>query len=104
MTLDNMVAAADLAFPIPEWVAPGGAVGLLAIVALMVFRGLLVPRRTYDDLLRDRDYWRQVALQAMGHTEALMPAAEIATRMTEALGMAASVEQALSPRSQGGSP
>ena len=98
MSFNGLLAVADLPVPIPTgWVVPGGAVGLLAMVALMIYRGYLVPRRTYDDLVRDRDYWRQAALQAMGHTEALMPAAEITTRVTEALGLAASVEQAMIP-------
>lgn len=98
MSFSDFLAAVDLPLPLPTgWVVPGGAVGLLAMVALMIYRGYLVPRRTYDDLVRDRDYWRQVALQAMGHTEALMPAAEITTRVTEALGLAASMEQAMTP-------
>lgn len=36
-----------------------GAGGLLTIVILMVLMGKLVPRRTLDDALRDRDDWRQ---------------------------------------------
>ena len=79
------------------WVVQGGAVGLLGVVALMVFIGRLVPRRTYDDLARDRDYWREAALKSMGHTEALMPAARITTRMTEALGDAAEVKPSFAP-------
>ncbi|MEU9946999.1 hypothetical protein [Streptomyces sp. NPDC047939] len=39
-------------------VAQGGAVALLALVVLMVLTGRLVPRRTYDDLLSERDTWR----------------------------------------------
>lgn len=97
MTVIDSVAA-QLSLPIPgEWIVQGGAVALLGMVALMVFIGRLVPRRTYDDLVQDRDYWREVALRAMGHAEALMPAAEITTRITEALGDAAAVEQALTP-------
>jgi hypothetical protein len=93
--------AAQLSLPIPtEWVVQGGAVGLLAVVALMVFLGRLVPRRTYDDMVQDRDHWRAIALKAMGHTEALMPAARITTRVTEALG--AEVEAALAPYHRAG--
>ncbi|MFJ1900549.1 hypothetical protein [Streptomyces sp. NPDC088115] len=44
-------------------VAQGGAVALLALVVLMVLTGRLVPRRTYDDLLKERDTWR------LAHTE-----------------------------------
>ncbi|MFJ8923832.1 hypothetical protein ACIREK_30695 [Streptomyces sp. NPDC102415] len=39
-------------------IAQGGAVALLAIVVVMVLTGRLVPRRTYDDLLEERNTWR----------------------------------------------
>jgi len=72
--------------PIPgEWIVQGGAVALLGLVALMVYRGGLIPRRTYLELERDRDYWRAVALKAMGQTEALLPAAQITTKVVNAL-------------------
>jgi len=66
-----------------DLILQGGAVGLLAVVALMVFLGWLIPVRTYRTLERDRDYWREAALKSMGHTESLMPAAEIASQITK---------------------
>lgn len=73
-------------FPIPgEWIVQGGAVAVLGMVALMVFMGWLVPMRTYRALERDRDYWREAALKSMGHTDVLMPAAQIASQVTRAL-------------------
>ncbi|WP_432091841.1 hypothetical protein [Streptomyces sp. NRRL F-5630] len=36
-----------------------GAVALLTLVVLMILTGRLVPRRTYDDLLKERDTWRE---------------------------------------------
>ena len=36
----------------------GGAVGLVALIVLMVLRGHLVPRRTYEDMRDERDRWR----------------------------------------------
>lgn len=36
----------------------GGAWGLVALIVLMVLRGTLVPRRTYDDMREERDTWR----------------------------------------------
>lgn len=36
----------------------GGAVGLVALIVLMVLRGHLVPRRTYEDMREERDTWR----------------------------------------------
>ena len=95
---------ATVALPIPgDWIVQGGAVGLLGVVALMVFVGRLVPRRTYNDIVRDRDQWRDVALRAMGHADALMPAAQITTKVTEALGLAAEVERALTGSDEGAS-
>jgi hypothetical protein len=72
--------------PIPgEWIINGGAVGLLGWVALMIFRGGLVPRRTFDELKEERDTWRLIALKAMGQTEALLPAAQISTKVAQTL-------------------
>lgn len=31
---------------------------LLSIVVLMILTGRLIPRRTYDDMMHDRDEWR----------------------------------------------
>lgn len=94
------VAQSDLTaaslLPIPgEWIVQGGAVGLLLLVALMVFRGHLIPKATYQALERDRDMWRDTALKAMGHSEALMPAADIAIQVTKALGDATATTRAL---------
>lgn len=72
----------------------GGAVGVLAFVALMVFMGWLIPVRIYRTLERDRDYWRTVALTAVGQAQALLPAAQITTEMTRALSDAATGERA----------
>lgn len=74
-----------------QLILQGGAVGLLAVVALMVFMGWLVPSRTYRTLERDRDYWRQVAMKALGQAEVLIPAAEITTQFTRALAGAIDV-------------
>lgn len=100
--LAQAIDTAITPFGVPgDWILQGGAVGLLAFVALMVFLGWLVPARTYRVLERDRDYWREVALKAMGHTDALMPAAQIASQVTQALTDATStaVGQALAGNS-----
>jgi hypothetical protein len=72
-------------------VLQAGAVGVLGLVALMIFMGWLVPvktinqmRKDFDEVRKDRDYWRQAAMKAMGHTDALMPVADIATQMSQA--------------------
>ena len=86
MTEPLAALAAALPFPLPgEWVLQGGAVGLLGLTVLMILSGWLVPRRHLVALERDRDLWRTVALKAMGQSDALLPAAQIATEVTRAL-------------------
>lgn len=93
----DLISAAASLLPVPgEWVLQGGAVGLLGLVVLLILAGRLVPRRTYQDMERDRDQWRDVALKAMGHTDQLLPAARITTQVTQALSDATATEQALS--------
>lgn len=36
----------------------GGPWALVALFFIMVWRGELIPRRTYDDMVKDRDEWR----------------------------------------------
>lgn len=45
-------------------VADGGAIGLLILVFLFVLTGKLVPRKTHEDALADRDNWRAAYLQS----------------------------------------
>jgi len=71
-----------------EAISAGGAPLLLGVTVLLIVLGWLIPARVYRQLERDRDYWRQVAHDAMGHTAALMPVAHIVTEVTRALGEA----------------
>jgi hypothetical protein len=41
-----------------------GAVGLLVLVVLLILTGRLVPRRTHEDVLADRERWRQAYLES----------------------------------------
>jgi hypothetical protein len=41
-----------------------GAVALLVIVVLLILNGRLIPRRTHEDVITDRDNWRQAYLQS----------------------------------------
>jgi hypothetical protein len=86
-----------------QWIVQGGAVGLLGFVALLVFLGQLIPRSSYKQLERDRDYWRAAALKAIGHTEQLLPAAKITTEVTKAFADATSnaVQKALGGEREG---
>lgn len=42
-------------------ITQGGIGALLTLVVVMILTGRLIPRRTYDDLLRERDMWREAA-------------------------------------------
>ncbi len=41
-----------------------GAVALLTLVVLLVLTGRLVPRRTHEDTIADRDNWRAAYLES----------------------------------------
>ncbi|NEA52444.1 hypothetical protein [Streptomyces sp. SID10815] len=41
-----------------------GLGALLTLVVLLILRGGLVPRRTHEDALADRDNWRQAFLES----------------------------------------
>lgn len=47
-------------------VAPtdAGAVALLTLVVLFILTGRLIPRRTHEDLLAERDNWRAAFLES----------------------------------------
>jgi hypothetical protein len=45
-------------------VVDGGSVALLALVFLYVVTGKLVPRKTHEDALADRDNWRAAFLES----------------------------------------
>jgi hypothetical protein len=55
-----------------------------------VFTGRLIPKKTYEQLERDRDFWRTAAMKSIGHTEVLLPAAQITTEITRAFSDVAS--------------
>lgn len=42
----------------------GGAAALLCLVVLLVLTGRLIPRRTHQDVLADRDRWREAFLES----------------------------------------
>lgn len=70
----------------------GGAWALVTIAVLMVLTGRLIPRRTYDDMVADRDNWRQafhtseeVRRMESKQVEDLLGVAEVGGRILNAL-------------------
>lgn len=49
-----------------------GAGALLALVVLLILGGWLVPRRVLADAQRDRDNWRDLALELAGQNAILV--------------------------------
>ncbi|WP_045562971.1 hypothetical protein [Streptomyces sp. FxanaA7] len=41
-----------------------GAAALLTLVVLLILTGRLIPRRTHEDVLADRDNWRSAYLES----------------------------------------
>lgn len=50
-----------------------GAITVLAFVVMAFIRGTIVPKPQYDDLARDRDYWRSIADRALTAAEKFAP-------------------------------
>lgn len=61
------------------------ASAILAVVVLMVLTGRLVPRRTLNDVVHDRDQWRQAAQERSEQITRLLTATDTSTRALEAL-------------------
>ena len=38
-----------------------GPAGLLALTVLLIIRGDLIPRKHFDEMVADRDFWRELA-------------------------------------------
>ena len=70
----------------------GGAAALLALVILLILTGRLIPRRTHEDVLADRDNWRSAFLQSEAarrvehdQTEELLEMAKLSGHILTAL-------------------
>ena len=58
-----------------------GAIATLAFFIVMFIRGFIIPKPQYDDLIKDRDYWRSVADRALTTAERLAPTVEATRRL-----------------------
>lgn len=69
------------------------APAILSVVVMMVMTGRLVPRKTYDDVIRERDEWRAAhsvseearRAEASQKTEILLPIARTMEHVLESL-------------------
>lgn len=70
----------------------GGAAALLTLVILLILTGRLIPRRTHEDVIADRDNWRSAFLQSEAarrvehdQTEELLEMAKLSGHILTAL-------------------
>ena len=73
-----------------EWIAtiPFGDVSWVAIVAfvvILILRGDLVPRRTYEAKAKDCDEWRAMALRSIDAANKALAGAEVTQAVVQAL-------------------
>ncbi len=54
-TILNWLADVSSGDPIIDWLAKAGPVGILAVVVVMFLRGDIVPKRTLEEAMRQRD-------------------------------------------------
>ncbi len=54
----------------------GGPIAVLAFFITAFLRGWIVTAKQYDDLRRDRDDWKEAALQSIGGAEKALGLAE----------------------------
>ena len=58
---------------------------IVVLVVVLIIRGDLVPRKTYDGMVADRDQWRAVSIQLLETTGRTVVAAETAAEALEKL-------------------
>lgn len=67
---------------IPEF----GIFGSLVIAGLWaILKGKLVPEKTYKEALKDRDYWRSVALSSVRQNDKLIIGTEVTSNLLTSL-------------------
>lgn len=77
-----------------DLIPQGGAVGLLALVVILIITGRLVPRSALLDAREQRDRWRDAALKAMEQNAELLTGARVASDVMKVLPEAKAGEPA----------
>lgn len=75
-----------------------GPAGLLALTVLLIIRGDLIPRKQYDAMVADRDFWRELAQRKDKALDEMAEIARTSGKVLDALpaatGAAAHTEEA----------
>lgn len=62
-----------------------GPAGLLALAVLLVIRGDLIPRKQFDEMVADRDFWRELAQRKDVALDEMTEIARTSGRVLDAL-------------------
>ena len=54
----------------------GGAIGALGFITFAFIKGWIVPGHTYQDIIQDRDDWKEMALSGANAAERALDMAE----------------------------
>lgn len=66
--------------------------GLLGLAVWMILTGRLIPRRTYDEMVKDRDHWRAVAETSTKQNTQLLEGARVTTEVVRQLPSTREIE------------
>lgn len=62
-----------------------GPAGLLALTVLLIIRGDLIPRKHFDEMVADRDFWRELAQRKDVALDEMTEIARTSGRVLDAL-------------------
>lgn len=62
-----------------------GPAGLLALAVLLIIRGDLIPRKQFDEMVADRDFWRELAARKDVALDEMTEIARTSGRVLDAL-------------------
>lgn len=62
-----------------------GPAGLLALTVLLIIRGDLIPRKQFDEMVADRDFWRELAQRKDVALDEMTEIARTSGRVLDAL-------------------
>jgi len=62
-----------------------GPAGLLALAVLLIIRGDLIPRKQFDEMVADRDFWRELAQRKDVALDEMTEIARTSGRVLDAL-------------------
>ena len=62
-----------------------GPAGLLALAVLLIIRGDLIPRKHFDEMVADRDFWRELAQRKDVALDEMTEIARTSGRVLDAL-------------------